>query len=85
MRPMRPITKVSRWLRCSPSADCQIDYFAATVSLWLWYAAAQIERYATDHDLVRLWNLREQGGPVTLHRIVLVFHGCDVALCEEIS
>ena len=48
-------------------------------------AAAQIERYATDHDLVRLWNLREQGGPVTLHRIVLVFHGCDVALCEEIA
>ena len=48
-------------------------------------AAAQIERYATDHDLVRLWNLREQGGPVNLHRIVLVFHGCDVALCEEIG
>ena len=48
-------------------------------------AAAQIELYATDHDLVRLWNLREQGGPVTLHRIVLVFHGCDVALCEEIG
>ena len=48
-------------------------------------AAAQIERYAADHDLVRLWNLREQGGPVTLHRIVLVFHGCDVALCEEIA
>ena len=48
-------------------------------------AAAQIERYATDHDLVRLWNLCEQGGPVTLHRLVLVFHGCDVALCEEIA
>ena len=48
-------------------------------------AAAQIERYATDHDLVRLWNLREQGGPVNLHRIVLVFRGGDVALCEEIA
>ena len=48
-------------------------------------AAAQIERYAADHDLARLWNLKENGGPVTLHRIVLVFHGGDVALCEEIA
>ena len=48
-------------------------------------AAAQIERYAADHDLGCLWNLREQGGPVTLHRLVLVFHGGDVALCEEIA
>ena len=48
-------------------------------------AAAQIVRYATDHDLVRLWNLREQGGLVNLHRLVLVFHGGDVALCEEIG
>ena len=47
-------------------------------------AAAQIVRYAADHDLARAWNLREQGGTVTLHRIVLVFHGGDVALCEEI-
>ena len=47
-------------------------------------AAAQIARYAADHDLARAWNLREQGGTVTLHRIVLVFHGGDVALCEEI-
>ena len=48
-------------------------------------AAAQIARYAADHDLARLWNLKENGGPVTLHRIVLVFHGGDVALREEIS
>ena len=47
-------------------------------------AAAQIERYAADHGLARLWNLKENGGPVTLHRIVLVFHGGDVVLCEEI-
>ena len=37
-----------------------------------------------DHDLARAWNLRENGGTVTLHRIVLVFHGGDVVLCEEI-
>ena len=46
-------------------------------------ALEQIARYAADHDLVRKWNLREAGGTVELHRIVLVFHGGDVALCEE--
>ena len=47
-------------------------------------AAAQLSRYAADHDLARAWNLKEQGGTVTLHRVVLVFHGGDVALCEEV-
>ena len=47
-------------------------------------AAAQLARDAADHDLARAWNLKEQGGTVTLHRIVLVFHGGDVALCEEV-
>ena len=47
-------------------------------------AAAQLARYAADHDLARAWNLKEQGGTVALHRIVLVFHGGDVALCEEV-
>ena len=47
-------------------------------------AAAQLARYAADHDLARAWNLKEQGGTVTLHRIVLVFHGGDVAVCEEV-
>jgi len=48
-------------------------------------AVAQLERYAADHDLARAWHLREQGGEVELHRIVLVFHGGDVALCEEVG
>ena len=47
-------------------------------------AAAQLARYAKDRDLARAWNLREQGGTVALHRIAVVFHGGDVALCEEI-
>ena len=47
-------------------------------------AAAQLARYAADHDLARAWNLKAQGGTVTLHRVVLVFHGGDVALCEEV-
>ena len=47
-------------------------------------AAAQLARYAADHDLARAWNLKEQGGTVALHRVVLVFHGGDVALCEEV-
>ena len=48
-------------------------------------AAGQIARYAADHDLARKWNLTTQGGTVTLHRIVLVFHGGDVALSEELA
>ena len=47
-------------------------------------AAEQLARYAADHDLARAWNLKESGGTVTLHRIAVVFHGGDVALCEEI-
>ena len=47
-------------------------------------AAAQLARYAKDRDLARAWRLREAGGTVTLHRIAVVFHGGDVALCEEI-
>ena len=47
-------------------------------------ASRQIARYASDHDLARKWNLREQGGTVVLHRLVVVFHGGDIALCEEI-
>lgn len=48
------------------------------------YGVTDFARYAVDHDLARAWNLKENGGTVTLHRIVLVFHGGDVALCEEI-
>ena len=48
-------------------------------------ACGQIDRYAADHDLARKWSLTTQGGTVTLHRIVLVFHGGDVALCEEVT
>ena len=47
-------------------------------------AAAQLARYAKDRDLARAWRLREAGGTVTLHRIAVVFHGGDVACCEEI-
>ena len=48
-------------------------------------AGEQIDRYAADRDLARKWNLTTQGGTVTLHRIVLVFHGGDVALLEEMD
>ena len=47
-------------------------------------AAAQLARYAKDRDLARAWNLKEAGGTVALHRIAVVFHGGDVACCEEI-
>ena len=48
-------------------------------------AAEQIARYVADHDLARLWNLHEQGGTVTLHRIVVVFRRSGLALCEELG
>lgn len=46
-------------------------------------ALGQLDRYAADRDLARAWRLTTQGGTVKLHRIVVVFHGGDVALCEE--
>ena len=49
------------------------------------YCCLRLDKFAADHDLAHAWNLREQGGTVTLHRIVLVFHGGDVALCEEVA
>ena len=48
-------------------------------------ASDQIARYASDHDLARAWNLREGGGTVALHRIVIVFHGGDIAICGEVK
>ena len=57
---------------------------ATAVGIELQPDAAQLARDAADHDLARAWNLKAQGGTVTLHRVVLVFHGGDVALCEEV-
>ena len=81
----------SRWPQMRHAAILEVKYLKesddaspAALAKVRDAAAAQIERYAADHDLARLWNLKEKGGPVTLHRIVLVFHGGDVALCEEI-
>lgn len=50
--------------------------------------------YFVDHTgLIREWNLMPvegvtdgvKGGTVTLHRILIVFHGGDVAACEELA
>mgnify|MGYP002673954192 FL=1 len=67
-------------LKCLKASD---DASPAALAKIRDAAAAQLARYAADHDLARAWNLKEQGGTVTLHRVVLVFHGGDVALCEE--
>ena len=48
-------------------------------------AAEQLDRYAKDRNLVAEWHLCSGGGHVTLHRLVLVFHGGDCILQEEIS
>ncbi|MDO5312250.1 MAG: AAA family ATPase [bacterium] len=68
-------------LKCLKASD---DASPAALAKIRDAAAAQLARYAADHDLARAWNLKEQGGMVTLHRVVLVFHGGDVALCEEV-
>jgi len=44
-------------------------------------AIDQLDRYSADPRLISEWHLR---GSVTLHRLVLVFHGGDCALAEEV-
>ena len=82
--------QLGRWPDIAHAAILELKYLkesddASDAALAKIRAATleQIERYAADRDLARKWNLREIGGTVELHRIVLVFHGGDVALCEE--
>ena len=84
--------QLNRWPQIGHAALVELKYLrqqddASSAALAQIRAAAraQIDRYAADHDLVRAWNLRERDGTATLHRIVLVFHGGDVALCEEVA
>ena len=44
-------------------------------------AAEQLDRYSADHDLCKKWRV---GDGVSLHRLVLVFHGGDVVLSEAV-
>ncbi len=83
--------QLGRWPQIGHAAVVELKYLkkeddASPASLEKIRAAAgeQIARYAADQDLARRWNLTTQGGTVTLHRIVLVFHGGDVVVCEEI-
>lgn len=83
--------QLARWPQIGHAAIVELKYLkasddatSAALAKLKADAAAQLERYAADHDLARAWNLREAGGTVTLHRIAVVFHGGDVALCEEI-
>ena len=54
-------------------------------------ALVQMAKYAKDKDIARQWNLKPipgvtggvAGGTVELKRILIVFHGGDVAVCEE--
>jgi hypothetical protein len=53
-------------------------------------ATAQLDKYSADPALVSAWRLVGRGvpdapqGTVTLHRLVLVFHGGDCVLAEEV-
>ena len=83
--------QLARWPQIGHAALVELKYLKlsddaspATLAKLKADAASQLDRYAKDHDLARAWNLKEQGGTVALHRIAVVFHGGDVALCEEI-
>ena len=83
--------QLNRWPQIGHAALVELKYLkaeddASPAALARVKAAAaeQLARYAADHDLARAWNLKESGGTVTLHRIAVVFHGGDIALCEEI-
>ena len=49
-------------------------------------AIDQLDRYSSDSALVAKWHLTGTTGvsPVALHRLVLVFHGSDCVLYEEV-
>ena len=48
-------------------------------------ATEQLDRYSTDPMLSATWRLKAGiGSSVTLHRLVLVFHGGACVLCEEV-
>ena len=44
-------------------------------------AIEQLDLYSADHDIATEWHL---GGSVALHRLVLVFHGGECVLSEEV-
>jgi hypothetical protein len=55
-------------------------------------AIAQLDRYSSNPALIAAWHLKTgttgvppvAAGMVTLHRLVLVFHGGDCVLAEEV-
>ena len=51
-------------------------------------AIDQLDQYSADHDIATEWRLGGRGAtalpPVELHRLVLVFHGGDCVLAEEV-
>ncbi|MBR4427822.1 MAG: hypothetical protein IKS78_00565 [Clostridia bacterium] len=54
-------------------------------------ASAQLDCYAKDQNLAQEWRLKPgngtpgiEGGTVTLHRIILAFHGGNCVLCEKL-
>jgi len=47
-------------------------------------AIEQLKKYSADSVLSASWRLREGNGTVELHRLVLVFHGGDCVLNEEV-
>ena len=91
--------QLSRYPEIGYAAQIELKYFkakdevtAATLAQVKADALKQLERYARDKDIAREWNLKPipnvtegvPGGTVELHRLLVVFHGGQVVVCEEV-
>ncbi|MBP5638174.1 MAG: AAA family ATPase [Victivallales bacterium] len=72
------------------AAIIEVKYIKKTVAvadtaktMLLSEAKAQLEKYATDHNLADEWHLKPNG-TVTLIRLAVVFHGEELLFAEEI-
>ena len=91
--------QLSRYPEIGYAAQIELKYFkakdevsAATLAKVRADAVGQLVRYARDKDIAREWNLKPipnvtdgvPGGTVELHRILVVFHGGQVVVCDEV-
>ena len=92
--------QLNRWPTIGYAAILELKYFkqgdavtSETLDGVRADAKAQMAKYAKDNDLARQWNLKPipgvtegvGGGTVELKRILIVYHGGDVAVCEEVN
>ena len=92
--------QLGRWPTIGYAAIIELKYFKKgdavtpeTLAKVRADALAQMAKYAKDKDIARRWNLKPipgvtdgvAGGTVELKRILIVFHGGDVVVCDEVG